>query len=487
LLQKLSKIALTLIQESLKIALTLLQRGVRRYMFYRNIIDELKEWARQESRKPLILRGARQVGKTTAINIFSKDFENYIYLNLELKKDSELFDNNLKVSDLIQLITLAKNIQLKKGRTLIFIDEIQNNPNALEIMRYFYEDLPEFYIIGAGSMLEIMMGENQISFPVGRVEYRFMYPLNFKEFLIASGNKQSIDLYNQLPIPNFAIKEMLDLFQKYTMIGGMPEIVKNYFLLNDVNKLNIYYESLLTSYNDDISKYTDNRAMNNIIKHTTEAIPSEAGKRIKFQGFGNSNYKSREISEALKILERAMLIKLIYPTTNTALPIIANKKKSPKLQYLDTGLLNYSLGLQSYFFSNDNLHSFYEGILAEHIVTQEFLAKSVRFKSNIHFWVRELKQSNAEVDFVIQYKTYLIPIEVKSGKSGTLRSLHQFINTSEHNYAVRLYSGDLIIQETKTPSGKPYKLLNLPYFLAGKIDEYIEWFIMKDNNANSVL
>ena len=448
----------------------------------RDIDIKLLEWKDSSRRKPLIIRGARQVGKTTAVNIFSKNFENYIYLNLELKRDSELFDNNLEISDLIQLITLTKKIQIKKGKTLIFIDEIQENSNAIEIMRYFYEDSPEYYVIGAGSMLEIMIGENQISFPVGRVEYRFMYPLNFKEYLIASGNKQSIDLYNQVPIPNFVVKEMLDLFQKYTMIGGMPEIIKNYFLQNDANQLNIYYESLITSYNDDIGKYTNNKTMNNIIKHTSESTPSEAGKRIKFQGFGNSNYKSREISEALKILQRAMLVKLIYPTTNITPPMIPNKKKSPKLQYLDTGLLNYSLGLQSYFFSNDNLHSFYQGILAEHIVTQELIAKDLKFKSNVHFWVRELKQSNAEVDFVLQYKSYLIPIEVKSGKSGTLRSLHQFIDMSEHDYAVRLYAGELNIQETKTPSGKAYKLLNLPYFLAGKIDEYIEWFIMKDND-----
>ena len=445
-------------------------------MFYRCIIDELKEWSDKRDRKPLILRGARQVGKTTAVNIFSKNFENYIYLNLELKKDSELFDNDLKVKDLLQLISLSKKINIK-GKTLIFIDEIQNNPNALAIMRYFYEDLPEYYVIGAGSMLEIMMGDNQISFPVGRVEYRFMYPLSFKEFLIASSNKQAVNLYNQIPIPKFVIKEMLDLFQKYTMIGGMPEIIKNYFLQNDLNQLNIYYESLLISYNDDISKYTQSKTMNNIIKHVVETIPSEAGKRIKFQGFGQSNYKSREISEALKILQRAMLVKLIYPTTNIIPPIVPNKKKSPKLQYLDTGLLNYSLGLQAYFFSNDNLHSFYQGILAEHIVTQEFLARNLKFKANTHFWVRELKQSNAEVDFVLQYKNYLIPIEVKSGKSGTLRSLHQFIDMSEHNYAIRLYSGDLIIQETKTPKGKVYKLLNLPYFLAARIDDYIEWFI----------
>lgn len=446
-------------------------------MFHRKIIDDLQKWSQKENRKPLILRGARQVGKTTAVNMFGKDFSNYIYLNLEIKKESDLFDHNLDVEQLIQLILLNKKISLKKGKTLLFVDEIQNNANAVAIMRYFYEKLPDIFVIGAGSMLEIMLSSKQISFPVGRVEYLFMYPLTFEEYLIASDNEQALNLYHQVPVPQFAIETLLNLFHHYTMIGGMPEIIQTYTINNDISRLRSSYESLLSSYRDDVSKYTTSTTMKQVIRHVIETSNTEAGKRITFQGFGHSNYKSREVGEALKILQRAMILRLIYPTTNLTLPAIVNHKKKPKLQYLDTGLLNYSLGLQTHFLTHQDLHSFYQGLLAEHIITQELLARDSGSNHSIQFWVREQKASNAEVDFVIQHKDLLIPVEVKSGKSGTLRSLHQFIDASEHNYAVRLYSGNLEIQENTTPKGKPYKLLNLPYCFSGKIVDYIQYLI----------
>ena len=214
-----------------------------------------------------------------------------------------------------------------------------------------------------------------------------------------------------------------------------------------------------------------------VIRHAIESVPFEAGKRIKFQGFGRSNYRSRGMGEALKTLQRAMLVYLLYPSTSTEPPIIPDLRKSPRLQFLDTGLINYFVNLQSYFYKAGDLHSFYQGLLAEHIVGQELMAIDMNKPVNTSFWTREKKQSNAEVDVIIPYKEYIIPVEVKSGKTGTLRSLHQFIDRSNHPYAIRLYTGPLEKIETKTPAGKPYTLLNLPYFLAGKIYEYIQRLI----------
>ena len=183
------------------------------------------------------------------------------------------------------------------------------------------------------------------------------------------------------------------------------------------------------------------------------------------------------MGEALRTLERAMLIYLLYPSTSTEPPIIPDLKKSPRLQFLDTGLINYFVGLQEYFYKTQDLHSFYQGILAEHIVGQELLAINMSNPRKLSFWVREKKQSNAEVDFVVPFQQYVIPVKVKSGKTGTLRSLHQFVNRSNHPYAVRLYAGPLTKTSTKTPEGKAYTLLSLPYFLAGKIHDYMEWLI----------
>ncbi len=300
-----------------------------------------------------------------------------------------------------------------------------------------------------------------------------MYPLTFEEFLEANREEQLLETYRATPVKAFATTKLFELFHRYTMIGGMPEIVKQYSENKDVPALKTLYESLLTSYLDDADKYARNPTMRQILRHCLESVPFEAGKRIKFQGFGNSNYRSREVGEALRTIERAMLVYLIYPSTSLQLPIVADQKKSPKLQFVDTGLLNYFVGLQPVFFQYSDLHSFYKGLIAEHIVRQELIAQNVEDNKKILFWVREKGQSNAEVDIVLPYKSYVVPVEVKSGKTGAMRSLHQFVNESKHPYAVRLYEGSFEIVESKTPEGKLYKLLNLPYFLAGRIHDYL--------------
>lgn len=446
-------------------------------MLYRRINSNLIKWQEQSDRKPLILRGARQVGKTTVVEMFSKNFDIFVSLNLEKKEDRDLFKNNLLVDKLLQAIFLLKKVNPENKKTLIFIDEIQNSPEAISMMRYFYEEAKQYYFIAAGSLLEAMLGKNQINFPVGRVQYLFMYPLSFEEFLLAMGEKQALDLYNTIPLPDFAFSKLLDLFHVYTLIGGMPEIIKKYCETKEILSLGVIYQSLITSYLDDVAKYARNIAMIEIIKHCIEVAPFYAGTRIRFNGFGNSNYRSREIGEAMRMLERAMLVYLVYPTCSTNVPIIPDIKKSPKLQFVDTGLINYIVSLQEFFFKNNDLQSFYHGIIAEHIVGQEFIAIHSEKPGKIMFWVRQEKQANAEVDFVIQYKQHIIPVEVKSGKQGTLKSLHQFINKTNHNFSVRLYSGQIAKTKTKTPEGKDYFLLNLPYFLAGKIENYLNWFI----------
>lgn len=448
--------------------------------FTRKLISELNKWADSENRKPLILRGARQVGKTTAVNIFSKQFDQYIYLNLEKPDNVDLFKRNLKTKELLQAIFLYKNITQKKGRLLLFIDEIQNSPEAVSVLRYFYEELPDIYVIAAGSLFEVMLETKQISFPVGRVQFFFIYPLIFEEFLKAIGEQNALDLLGNVPFPEFGYSKLLKLFHTYTLIGGMPEIIDKYRQTENISDLNPIFQSLLTGYVDDVSKYARNETMRNIIKHCIESAPLEAGKRISFAGFGNSSYRSREVGEALKKLERAMLLYLLYPTKTTKIPIMTDKKKSPRLQFLDTGILNYVNGLQEYFFKFDDLHSFYKGLLAEHIVGQELLASDISISRKPTFWVREKKQSSAEVDFVFQFDRYILPLEIKAGKSGTLRSLHQFMNRCDHTYAVRMYSGPISIQKTKTPEGKLFYLLNLPYFLTGKIKNYMEWFLEKN-------
>jgi len=445
-------------------------------MFNRQIITALKQWKNQDDRKPLILRGARQVGKTTVVELFSKEFENYMYLNLELGRDRQIFNSDLTARELFQALLVIKNMNLKEGNTLIFMDEIQNSPEAVAMLRYFYENMPHLHVIAAGSLLEITLEKADIAFPVGRVEYMYLYPVTFTEYLEARG-EQILDVYHQIPLQPYARARLMTLFHEYALIGGMPEIVKRFIKTDDVGSLNRTYESLLISYINDAEKYARNHTIRQVLRHAIESIPFEAGNRIKFQGFGKSGYLSREMGEALRTIEKAMLIYLIYPSTSVQIPVRTDLRKSPKLQFIDTGLLNYFVGLQPDYYTCQDLQSFYQGILAEHIVRQELTGMHVYSSHPFSFWVREKPRSNAEVDILVQHRNLVIPVEVKAGKSGTLKSLHQFINQTNHGIAVRLYAGEFSITDTATPQGKPYRLLNLPYCLAGKLFEYLEWFM----------
>lgn len=445
-------------------------------MFQRNILHSLTEWSERTHRKPLILRGARQVGKTTAVSMVAKSFDQYIYLNLELKEDRQLFEQGYAVPELFEAICFLKNKDPQKNQTLLFIDEIQSSPEAVASLRYFFEELAHLYVIAAGSLLESLL-DRHTSFPVGRVEYLRMHPLTFEEFLAATGETQAVEMLHRIPLPDFAHDKLLKLFHRYTLIGGMPEVVQRYAESKNLSQLKTIYESLITAYLDDVEKYTDKDSKAEVIRHVIQSAFHEAGSRIKMVGFGQSNYGSKDIFEAMAILEKALLLRRVYPTTSTELPLTPNFKKSPKLQLLDTGLVNFFSGIQTEVFGSTDLNALYGGRIIEHLVCQEILASHDSMQFTPHFWVREKAQSSAEVDFVLAHGNKIIPIEVKSGATGRLRSLHLFMDQVEHGYAVRLYAGKLSVEDVTTLEGKTYKLLNLPYFLAGRLEDYLEWFI----------
>jgi uncharacterized protein len=441
-------------------------------MYRRLIIDELLTWKGSSGRKPLLLRGARQVGKTTVVDMFSKNFKQYIYLNLEREEDAEAFRSFTTFENLIQAIFFIKSKNVNEHDTLIFIDEIQEVPSAINLLRYFYEDYPQFHVIAAGSLLENILGENT-KIPVGRIEYRILRPVSFAEFLEAVGEEAALKQYNAMPVPDFAHQKLLDLFHLYTLIGGMPEIVQHYASNRNLTALLPIYESLIVAYLNDIEKYAKNSSMVQIMRHVVNSIWGEAGSRIKFQSFGQSNYGSREIGEAIRTIQKAMILQLIYPVTSTKLPMLPDLKKSPRLQVFDTGLLNRFAGIQKQIVNTSDLNNVYQGRITEHIVGQEILASKFNVLHDLHFWVRERKGSLAEVDLVYPYDGRLFPIEIKSGASGHLRSLHLYMDESPHEIAFRLYSGKVSKDEVVTPSGKKFNLINLPYFLAAKIEDYI--------------
>lgn len=442
----------------------------------RNLDLELLNWKNKTNRKPLILRGARQVGKTTLVKEFAKSYETSIFLNLEKQSDLDLFDGLDDVNEIYELILLTKNITRVEGQpTLLFIDEIQESPKAIKLLRYFYEEMPKLHVIAAGSLLEFALKEVD-SFPVGRVEYLYLSPFNFQEFLNALGHKL-IEELQTVPIRSIAHKPLLDLFNKYVIVGGMPEVIQQYVEHQSVSKLSPVYESIWGSYINDVEKYSSTPSIKQVIKFIMKTAPNFIDQRIKFQNFGNSNYKSREVGEAFRDLDRARVIRLIYPSTSMTPPIINDLKKSPRLQVLDTGIVNYVLGLASELLKLDDLSDSYKGAVIPHIINQELISLE-SFKPNTpSFWVREKAQSSSEVDVLIPFQNYLIPVEIKSGSTGSLKSLHQYVNRSDHPYAVRVYAGEFEIQQTKTPEGKDYFLMHLPYYLGTKIYDYLDYFV----------
>lgn len=453
-------------------------------VFERMIHEDLTHWKDSPYRKPLVIRGARQVGKTTIIREFGKSFGTFFPLNLELEEHRAYFSKNLKPADIIQKISLDLGIK-RTGSTLLFLDEIQHCPEAIALMRYFYEDLRDLYVIAAGSLLEVVMDLKRISFPVGRIEYLYLFPLNFREFLKASGEDEALDLMNTIPVPSWAEEKLELLFKTYTLIGGMPEAVDRYIGTHDIGEVADVYRNLFTAYTDDVAKYAKTETERNVIRFAIEASPQETGKRITFEKYGNSNYRSKEIASALRILERAMLLYLRYPVTSFSVPILGDLKRKPRLQFLDTGMLNFKAGIQSAYFGPEPLDALYKGMLAEQITAQELLSASCKEAKPPAFWVREESQSNAEVDFIIQRGGALIPVEVKSGKSGTLRSLHSWIDRAallvaqERTLntgllAVRLYSGSFSVEHSSTPKGTKFTLIHLPLFLASRVGEYID-------------
>ena len=211
--------------------------------FRRNIEDKLKAWSQSPFRKPLVLRGARQVGKTTAVKQFAVNYEQFIYLNLETD-DAKSFEGERDIHKIVDRIFFLKDGEKGKADTLIFIDEIQEVPSALNMLRYFYEEYPEYHVIAAGSLLESLF-DRDVSFPVGRVDYLYMYPFTFGEFLEALGEKNALNAYRQVPVPDYAVDKLMQLFHTYTLVGGMPEAVYRYVVTKDLSQVKPVYDSLL--------------------------------------------------------------------------------------------------------------------------------------------------------------------------------------------------------------------------------------------------
>lgn len=444
-------------------------------MFDRNILKILSDWRNRQGRKPLVLRGARQVGKTFAVHRFGHDaFGTSIYINLEHADHAALFKRTMSVKDRLELIQLRFNTKITPGATLVFIDEVQNSSIAMNQLRYFYEEMPDLHVIAAGSLLEVKIKTEGFAFPVGRVEYCYLHPVTYDEFLAALGETEALNYLRSVQ-PDTTIPEeihaiMMKKFTEYLLVGGMPEAVARYARTRSFIDVDPVYESILTGLRDDVSKYAG-VAKTKYIQHIIEHASKYVGHRIKYEKFGESSFRSREMSDAFDILEKAMIISRVFASASKQMPLMSNLKKSPKLLHLDVGLVNYQAGLRTDIAMMNDVNAVFNGQVAEQIVGQTCLAMNPRRNMNLNYWYREQRGTTSEVDYLMVINDRLVPMEVKSGKVGTLRSLHNFMDESGSDFAIRIYSGPMRSEQIATHNQKKFTLFSVPFYLLFRIHE----------------
>ena len=451
-------------------------------MYSRLLISQLSEWKNANQHKPLVIRGARQVGKSTLVREFGKEFDVFVEVNLELSEDAEVFRRTDDVEEIWRYLCLRSHVvSNKEKRMLLFIDEIQEEPRAVGLLRYYYEKMPWLYVITAGSRLQSLL-KSHVSFPVSRVEYLSLRPFSFMEYLAAAKGEEWARQVEELQVSSIVHEEMVKCFNRYALVGGMPEVVKSYIEHADVERLSPVFNSLMKGYSEDVERYAKNEEQVRIIRHILNVAWFSVGETISFAGFGNSNYTSTQIHEAMDCLQRAYILSLNYPVTSTEVPALPAVRRAPKLAMVDIGIANFVAGIQLEYLQNKDLLDTWRGRAAEQIVAQELRVVLDRhYKDNQYYWIRDKKGATAEVDYVWQQDSQLIPIEVKAGTNSHLRSIHSFVNTAEKKVtAVRVWSGEYMVQDTTTPApnNKPYRLISIPFYYVGQLDKILSRHIL---------
>lgn len=450
----------------------------------RDIVQYFIEWKNRQSRKPLIVMGARQVGKTFAVEAFAKEyFERYLKINLEEKPElCRLFDSN-NPRQILDELSILYNIDFIEGQTLLFIDEIQVCPKALIALRYLYEQLPNLHIVAAGSLLDHTLNEMNYSMPVGRVEFCYMYPMSFLEFLDAIGQNRLAQYIKRFDFSEdfspVIHQKIIELVRYYYFIGGMPEVVKQYADSLSVSGIDRIFGAIATAFQYDFSKYGTRKQQENMVS-VLKYSAINLGRKVKYVNI-DPNTRSQMLKEAFAKLEMSRIIHNVTHTNSSKVPIgeLINEKVFKPL-FLDIGLANNISGIQ--MVSVENLITANEGGLAEQFVGQELIATSLPYvDTKLHYWVREEKSSNAEVDYVFQQSNTLYPIEVKAGKSGTLKSLHLYLFEKKLKTGFRFNTQLPSIGEFDTTinyksNQKPfkYKLCSLPIYLVSQLPRLID-------------
>jgi len=454
----------------------------------RNSEQSLKNWYNKQNRKPLIIRGARQVGKSYLVRQFVKDMGIPLF-EINLEKHSTL-DSVFATLDMKKILTeceyvCSTSFSSGKNGGVLFLDEIQAAPNAIAALRYFFEEKPDLPVIAAGSLLEFALSRHSFSMPVGRVEFHYLGPMTFSEFLVGLGEEQLCKYINGYTVestPSDAAHDRLLMrLREYLLVGGMPEAVREFVATGSMNSVSPVHESIIETYRSDFSKYA---ALDDLVllRRVFDFVPSAIGEKFKYVNV-DPDSRAQKVKNAFELLTLAGLVAPIRHSSASGIPIAVSADSNVfKPLFLDIGLMNAVSGIRALPLSIFQSSRFInEGKMAEQFVGQQLLYINSTMRPELFYWLREGKKNSAEVDYLIQHGVHIIPVEVKSGKSGTLKSLHRFMADKKGLLAVRfdqnqpsLNEVNIHVADSAGVKTITFKMLSLPLYFAEQCGKLIQ-------------
>lgn len=451
-------------------------------MLERSSDNFLKAWFRKKRRKPLVVRGARQVGKSTLVRRFARN--NGLILN-EINLEQHLYLD--KIFKTLDVDIIIKELDALFGRNVLsrdavlFLDEIQATPHAIQALRYFYEIKPDLPVISAGSLLEFALADHHFSMPVGRIEYYHLGPMTFREFLTALDSglvSYCTEFQIDQTIPLTAHKKLIKHQREYLFVGGMPEAVQAYVETGSLGEVTAVHRSVVETYQDDFSKYASKKDLI-LMQSVFRQIPRIIGQKVKYSNI-SKDHKSREVKAVIDLLVKARVCHQVFHSHCSGIPLMADINENVyKLLFMDVGMAAHLSGLDWIALQAlDGQALVNEGKLAEQFVGQHMVNPFE--PPRLTYWLREAKSTNAEVDYVTASGSQVIPIEVKAGKSGTLKSLQQFVLNKHAELCIRfdLNLPDIgrITHAARITDGSvpvSYTLLSLPLYLVEELPRLV--------------
>lgn len=446
---------------------------------FRTLTETLKQWRNDAARKPLLIRGPRQVGKSYLVEEFARsEFDNYVIVNFELSPEFIACFDTLDPTRILMAIEAATGQPITPGETLLFLDEIQICPKAIQSLRYFKEKRSNLHVIGAGSFLEFVINDETFQYPVGRVQSLYLTPCSFKEFLLADGQEKALNYLNNVSLTekiNPAVHEMLlRKCREYFVVGGMPEVMQAYFEAKSYLALETIHATLLEYYQRDFAKYHAKLNTTALEKIFIKA-PSLMAKHFKYVDI-DPEIPARQQRPALEALIKAGIIAPVYQTSANTLPLKAgiNEKKF-KLLCLDIGLAQHALGIPMGMRLQEVLALSNRGNLAEQFVGQELMAYAPNYSTHdLFYWARDKRGSQAEVDYVIQHEGIIYPIEVKAGKTGKLKSMQIFLKEQNLSLGIRI---------SELPFALENNILSIPFYMLFELPRLLSTYQARRNTV----